>query len=93
MGMLLFFFFSLFLLVTVFSGFLGAGKTTIILNLISQLKAERGESYTVCLLKNEYGDVAVDSRMAAEKNIQVKEMLQGWGQHTVRGREAEGVSR
>ena len=28
-------------------------------------------------IKNEYGDVAVDSTMAAERNIDVKEMLNG----------------
>ena len=58
---------------TVFSGFLGAGKTTILLKLLGQLE----RSYRVAWLKNEYGDVAVDSTMAAERNIDVKEMLNG----------------
>ena len=39
--------------VTVFTGFLGSGKTTIILSLLNQL-----ESYKVVLLKNEFGDTA-----------------------------------
>ncbi|KAJ3173291.1 hypothetical protein HK101_011078 [Irineochytrium annulatum] len=59
--------------VTVFTGFLGAGKTTIILSLIQRLP--RG--YNVVLLKNEFGDVKVDSELAAEENIKVTEMLNG----------------
>lgn len=59
--------------VTVFTGYLGSGKTTIILNLIKQLDP----SYKVVWLKNEYGDISVDSELAKENNIQVKEMLNG----------------
>jgi len=39
--------------ITVFTGFLGAGKTSIILSLLPQLPAD----YKVVLLKNEFGDV------------------------------------
>lgn len=39
--------------VTVFTGFLGAGKTSIILALLSRLPKD----YKVVLLKNEFGDV------------------------------------
>ena len=39
--------------ITVFTGFLGAGKTSIILSLLPRLP----EGYKVVLLKNEYGDV------------------------------------
>lgn len=46
--------------VTLFTGFLGSGKTTIILSLLPALKHQR-----VVLLKNEYGSVAVDSLLAA----------------------------
>ncbi|KAI8062435.1 CobW/HypB/UreG, nucleotide-binding domain-containing protein [Gongronella butleri] len=59
--------------VTVFTGFLGSGKTTTILQLIKQLP----EGYKVCLLKNEFGDVAVDSLLAKETNIGVQEMMNG----------------
>ena len=38
---------------TVFTGFLGAGKTSIILSLLPQLPKD----YRVVLLKNEFGDV------------------------------------
>lgn len=39
--------------ITVFTGFLGAGKTSIILSLLPQLPKD----YRVVLLKNEFGDV------------------------------------
>jgi G3E family GTPase len=59
--------------VTVFTGFLGSGKTTIIINLINQLP----RNYKLVMLKNEFGNVAVDSKLAAESNLQVTEMLNG----------------
>jgi G3E family GTPase len=39
--------------ITVFTGFLGAGKTSIILSLLPKLP----EDYKVVLLKNEFGDI------------------------------------
>ena len=39
--------------ITVFTGFLGAGKTSIILSLLPRLPKD----YKVVLLKNEFGDV------------------------------------
>ena len=59
--------------VNVFTGFLGVGKTTIILKAVEQLPPD----YKVVLLKNEFGDIAVDSQIAKEKNMEVKEMLNG----------------
>ncbi|OCF54065.1 cytoplasmic protein [Kwoniella mangroviensis CBS 10435] len=60
--------------VTCFTGFLGAGKTSTILSLIQQLPKD----YKVVLLKNEYGDVEVDSLLASQSNISgVSEILNG----------------
>ena len=39
--------------ITVFTGFLGAGKTSIILSLLPRLP----KNYKVVLLKNEFGDI------------------------------------
>lgn len=58
---------------TVVTGYLGAGKTTIILGLIKQLQPD----YQVVWLKNEYGNLSIDSELAKENNIEVKEMLNG----------------
>ncbi|THH00082.1 hypothetical protein EW026_g2402 [Hermanssonia centrifuga] len=60
--------------ITVFTGFLGAGKTSIILSLLPRLP----EGYKVVLLKNEFGDVEVDSQLAKQSNLTaVSEILNG----------------
>ncbi|KAJ5579924.1 uncharacterized protein N7459_005909 [Penicillium hispanicum] len=60
--------------VTIVTGFLGSGKTTLLLNLIPQLPA----TYRLALLKNEFGDVAVDSQLASTQSISgVRELLNG----------------
>lgn len=64
--------------VNIFMGQLGAGKTTVILNLIKQLNSDNEVNPSdIIWLKNEYGDVSVDSELAKESNIQVKEVLNG----------------
>jgi G3E family GTPase len=68
--------------VTVFTGFLGAGKTTIILDLIKRSP----EGYRIAWLKNEIGTVAVDSELAKSAGISmVKEMLNGCVCHVLIG--------
>ncbi|KAJ2478755.1 hypothetical protein EV174_004214 [Coemansia sp. RSA 2320] len=59
--------------VTVFTGFLGAGKTTIILNLLKRTSPD----YNIVLLKNEFGDAETDSALARESHIKVTEMTNG----------------
>ncbi|KAI2792288.1 hypothetical protein POX_b02325 [Penicillium oxalicum] len=60
--------------ITIVTGFLGSGKTTLLLNLIPQLPP----TYKLALLKNEFGDVAVDSQLAATSSISgVRELLNG----------------
>lgn len=59
--------------VNVFTGFLGSGKTTIIINLIKSLPKD----YKAVVLKNEFGDIAVDSILAKESNIEITEMING----------------
>ncbi|TBU53090.1 cobW-domain-containing protein [Dichomitus squalens] len=60
--------------ITVFTGFLGAGKTSIILSLLPRLPRD----YRVVLLKNEFGDVEVDSQLAKQSSLTaVSEILNG----------------
>ena len=60
--------------ITVFTGFLGAGKTSLILSLLPKLPKD----YKVVLLKNEFGDVQVDSKLAQESSLTaVSEILNG----------------
>jgi G3E family GTPase len=63
--------------ITIITGFLGSGKTTLLLHLLPQLRAAN-PNYRLALLKNEFGDVAVDSQLAASSAISgVQEMLNG----------------
>ncbi|KAF3206843.1 hypothetical protein TWF192_003049 [Orbilia oligospora] len=50
----------------IITGFLGSGKTTLILNLLPQLPPP--PTYTLAILKNEFGDVAVDSLLTSTTN-------------------------
>ncbi|KAI5779589.1 CobW/HypB/UreG, nucleotide-binding domain-containing protein [Geopyxis carbonaria] len=60
--------------ITILTGFLGSGKTTLLLSLLPQLPA----GYKLCLLKNEFGDVEVDSQLASQGSVAgVKELLNG----------------
>lgn len=63
--------------ITLLTGFLGSGKTTLLLSLIPQLKALNPD-YKLALLKNEFGDLAIDSQLATSNAISgVREMLNG----------------
>lgn len=60
--------------ITIVTGFLGSGKTTVLLNLIPQLPKD----YKLALLKNEFGDLAIDSQLASSSAISgVQELLNG----------------
>ncbi|CAK7232264.1 hypothetical protein SBRCBS47491_008209 [Sporothrix bragantina] len=63
--------------ITIVTGFLGSGKTTLILNLVPQLRAANPD-YRLALLKNEFGDLAVDSQLASSGAVAgVRELLNG----------------
>ncbi|KAI1761395.1 cobW-domain-containing protein [Hypoxylon sp. FL1150] len=63
--------------ITIITGFLGSGKTTLLLNLVPQLRAA-SPNYRLALLKNEFGDVAIDSQLASSSAVSgVQELLNG----------------
>ncbi|KAI1802253.1 cobW-domain-containing protein [Daldinia bambusicola] len=63
--------------ITIITGFLGSGKTTLLLNLVPQLRAAN-PAYRLALLKNEFGDVAIDSQLASSSTVSgVQELLNG----------------
>ena len=62
--------------VTIITGFAGAGKTTLILNLIPQLRAEN-PGYKLALIKNEIGDLNVDTQLAAAAEMTGSKELLG----------------
>ena len=59
--------------IDIFSGFLGAGKTTFIKKLIEE--AYRGEK--LVLIENEFGTIGIDSGFLQEAGIQINEMNSG----------------
>jgi len=68
--------------VTIFTGFLGSGKTTIILNLIDYLQSIGQQ---VVYIKNEIGTTDIDAEIVSEKQIQTKKLLNGCVYHTLVG--------
>ena len=62
--------------ITILTGFTGSGKTTLLLNTLPQLRAIN-PSYTLCLIKNEIGDVAVDTALASSAALSGSKELLG----------------
>ena len=59
--------------ITIFSGFLGAGKTT----LIKKLIAEGYVNEKLVLIENEFGQIGIDSGFLQDAGVQITEMNQG----------------
>ena len=59
--------------VDVFSGFLGAGKTT----LIKKLIADGYNNQKIVLIENEFGDIGIDGGFLKEAGIEITEMNSG----------------
>ena len=59
--------------IDIFSGFLGAGKTTLIKKLITE--AYQGEK--LVLIENEFGEIGIDGGFLSEAGIQINEMNSG----------------
>ena len=59
--------------IDIISGFLGAGKTTLIKKLFkSSLKNEK-----VCLIENEFGEIGIDGSFLKESGVNIKEINSG----------------
>ena len=59
--------------VDIFSGFLGAGKTTLIKKLIAEAYGDE----QIVLIENEFGEIGVDSGFLRETGVQINEMSAG----------------
>jgi len=59
--------------IDIFSGFLGAGKTTLIRKLIKE--AYKGEK--LVLIENEFGEIAIDGGFLKDAGVQITEMNSG----------------
>lgn len=60
--------------VTIVTGFMGSGKTTVILHLVEQLQ-KRGEQ--ISYIKNEEGEIDLDAKLLGGKHIVASELLNG----------------
>lgn len=58
--------------INIFSGFLGAGKTTLIQKLISD-----GFTDKIALIENEFGEIAIDGGFMKEAGVEIKELNSG----------------
>ena len=59
--------------VDIFSGFLGAGKTTLIKKLIT----EGYDTKNIVLIENEFGEIGVDTGFLRDSGVQINEMVAG----------------
>ena len=59
--------------IDIFSGFLGAGKTTLIKKLIKEAFAGQ----QVVLIENEFGEIGIDGGFLKESGIQINELNAG----------------
>ena len=59
--------------IDIFSGFLGAGKTTLIKKLLEE--AYQGEK--LVLIENEFGDISIDGGFLKDSGVQINEMNSG----------------
>ena len=59
--------------IDIFSGFLGAGKTTLIKKLLQE--AYKGEK--VVLIENEFGEIGIDGGFLEEAGVNITEMNSG----------------
>ena len=59
--------------IDIFSGFLGAGKTTLIRKLIAE--AYTGEK--LVLIENEFGEIAIDGGFLKDAGVEITEMNSG----------------
>ena len=59
--------------IDIISGFLGAGKTTLIKKLLKEAYADE----QVVLIENEFGEIGIDGGFLKEAGIQIREMNSG----------------
>ena len=60
--------------IDIISGFLGAGKTTLIKKLLKEAYADE----QVVLIENEFGEIGIDGGFLKEAGIEIREMNSGW---------------
>ena len=59
--------------IDIYSGFLGAGKTTLIRKMVTE--AYKGQK--LCIIENEFGQIGIDGAFLQDAGIEIKEMNSG----------------
>ncbi len=73
--------------VTILTGFLGSGKTTLVNRILSERRSER-----IAVLVNEFGEVPLDGRLIVRADEEVVELANGCVCCTVRGDLVRGLA-
>jgi len=63
--------------VIILSGFLGSGKTTMLVRMIERLRQREGADFRIAIVENEIGSASVDSSIIQVAGYSVTEMLSG----------------
>ena len=63
--------------VIILTGFLGSGKTTILMRFITYLREKHGPDYRIAIIENEIGSTSVDSSIIQDAGYSVTEMVAG----------------
>ncbi|MBQ9042674.1 MAG: GTP-binding protein [Eggerthellaceae bacterium] len=63
--------------VIILSGFLGSGKTTVLMQLIGRMRERLGDECRIAIIENEIGSASVDSSIIEDAGYSVTEMLSG----------------
>ena len=63
--------------VIILSGFLGSGKTTVLVRMVERLREREGADFDIAIVENEIGSASVDSSVIREAGYSVTEMLSG----------------
>lgn len=58
--------------IDIISGFLGAGKTTLIKKLLAELSSE-----TIVVIENEFGEISIDSSVLRGSGVEIREINSG----------------
>lgn len=77
--------------VVILGGFLGSGKTTILLQIIEYVRARSSKETPVAVIENEIGSVSVDGDVIAGAGYAVKNMLAGCACCTLLGELPDAV--
>src|SRR3989344_6787982 len=57
--------------ITIITGYLGSGKTTLLKHILKETKDK------LAIIMNEFGEIAIDSKIIKGKNINMKELAGG----------------